>query len=33
MNPTRMSRLVSAMRVVPEFKEAFNRHDVADMMH
>ena len=32
MSPTRMSRLESAMRVVLEFNEAFNRHDVAGMM-
>jgi len=32
MSPIRMSRLESAMRVVLEFNEAFNRHDVAAMM-
>jgi limonene-1,2-epoxide hydrolase len=32
MSPTRMSRLESAIRVVLEFNEAFNRHDVAEMM-
>ncbi len=32
MSPTRMSRLESAIRVVLEFNEAFNRHDVAGMM-
>lgn len=32
MNPIRMSRLESAMRVVIAFNEAFNRHDVAGMM-
>ena len=32
MSPTRMSRLESATRVVLEFNEAFNRHDVAAMM-
>lgn len=32
MSPIRMSRLESAMRVVLEFNEAFNRHDVAGMM-
>ena len=32
MRPTRLSRLESAMRVVLEFNEAFNRHDVAGMM-
>jgi predicted SnoaL-like aldol condensation-catalyzing enzyme len=32
MSPTRMSRIESAVRVVIEFNEAFNRHDVAGMM-
>jgi predicted SnoaL-like aldol condensation-catalyzing enzyme len=32
MSPTRLSRLESAIRVVLEFNEAFNRHDVAGMM-
>lgn len=32
MTPTRMSRIESAMRVVLEFNDAFNRHDVAGMM-
>jgi predicted SnoaL-like aldol condensation-catalyzing enzyme len=32
MSPTRLSRLESALRVVLEFNEAFNRHDVAGMM-
>jgi ketosteroid isomerase-like protein len=32
MSPIRMSRLESALRVVLEFNEAFNRHDVAGMM-
>jgi predicted SnoaL-like aldol condensation-catalyzing enzyme len=32
MSPIRMSKLESAIRVVLEFNEAFNRHDVADMM-
>ena len=32
MSPARLSRLESAMRVVLEFNEAFNRHDVAAMM-
>lgn len=32
MSPTRLSRMESAMRVVLEFHEAFNRHDVAGMM-
>ena len=32
MSPARMSRLEAAIRVVLEFNEAFNRHDVAGMM-
>jgi predicted SnoaL-like aldol condensation-catalyzing enzyme len=32
MSPTRMSRIESAIRVVLEFNEAFNRQDVAGMM-
>lgn len=32
MSPTRMSRIESAMRLVLEFNEAFNRHDVPGMM-
>ena len=32
MSPARMSKLESAMRLVLEFNEAFNRHDVAGMM-
>ena len=32
MSPIRMSKLESAVRVVLEFNEAFNRHDVAAMM-
>jgi ketosteroid isomerase-like protein len=32
MSPTRLSRFESAMRVVLEFNEAFNRHDVGGMM-
>jgi limonene-1,2-epoxide hydrolase len=32
MSPIRMSKLESAIRVVLEFTEAFNRHDVEDMM-
>ncbi|MBI5032890.1 MAG: nuclear transport factor 2 family protein [Chloroflexi bacterium] len=32
MSPARMSRLESAMRVVLEFNDAFNRHDVSAMM-
>ena len=32
MSPIRMSKLESAVRVVLEFNEAFNRHDVAGMM-
>lgn len=33
MSPASMSRLESAARIVLEFNEAFNRHDVAGMMH
>ncbi len=33
MSPARMSKIESAMRLVLEFNEAFNRHDVAGMMH
>ena len=33
MSPARMSKLESATRIVLEFNEAFNRHDVAGMMH
>ena len=32
MSPIRMSKLESGVRVVIEFNEAFNRHDVAGMM-
>lgn len=32
MSPARMAKLESAMRLVLEFNEAFNRHDVAGMM-
>ncbi len=32
MSPARMSRLETAIRVVLEFNEVFNRHDVAGMM-
>ncbi len=32
MSPARMSRIESAIRVVLEFNEAFNRHDVTGMM-
>lgn len=32
MSPTRMARIESAIRIVLEFNEAFNRHDVAGMM-
>ncbi len=32
MSPARMSRVESGMRVVLEFNEAFNRHDVPAMM-
>lgn len=32
MSPIRMSRIEAGVRVVMEFNEAFNRHDVAGMM-
>lgn len=32
MSPVRLSRFETAMRVVLEFNEAFNRHDVPGMM-
>ena len=32
MSPIRMSRLETGIRVVLEFNEAFNRHDVVGMM-
>ncbi len=32
MSPIRMSKIESGVRVVIEFNEAFNRHDVAGMM-
>ena len=32
MSPIRMSRFETALRIVLEFNEAFNRHDVAGMM-
>jgi steroid delta-isomerase-like uncharacterized protein len=32
MSPARMAKVESAIRVVLEFNEAFNRHDVAGMM-
>jgi ketosteroid isomerase-like protein len=32
MSPIRMSKIETAMRVVMEFNEAFNRHDVSGMM-
>jgi ketosteroid isomerase-like protein len=32
MSPTQMSRIESAIRVVLELNEAFNRHDVEGMM-
>ena len=31
MSPIRMSRIESAIRIVLDFYEAFNRHDVAGM--
>ena len=32
MSPARMSKLEASMRIVLEFNDAFNRHDVAAMM-
>ena len=32
MSPTRMSKLEAAMRLVLEFKDGFNRHDVGAMI-
>lgn len=32
MSPTRLSKMESGMRIVLEFNEAFNRHDVPGMM-
>jgi ketosteroid isomerase-like protein len=32
MSPARMAKIESAIRIVLEFNEAFNRHDVAGMM-
>ena len=32
MSPTRMSKIESSIRLVLEFNEAFNRHDVVAMM-
>lgn len=32
MSPIRMSKIESAIRIVLEFNEAFNRHDVPGMM-
>lgn len=32
MSPTRMAKVESSIRIVLEFNEAFNRHDVAAMM-
>ncbi len=32
MSPIRMSKVESAIRIVLEFNDAFNRHDVAGMM-
>ena len=32
MSPTRMSKIEGAARLVLEFNEAFNRHDVSGMM-
>ena len=33
MSPIRMSEVESAMRAVLAFNQAFNRHDLASMMH
>lgn len=33
MSPIRMAKIESAIRLVLEFNEAFNRHDVSGMMH
>ena len=32
MSPARLSKIESAMRIVLEFNDAFNRHDVTGMM-
>ncbi len=32
MSPIRMSKLESAIRIVLEFNEAFNRHDIPGML-
>jgi len=32
MNPTRMAKIEGAIRIVLEYNNAFNRHDVAGMM-
>jgi ketosteroid isomerase-like protein len=32
MSPARMAKIESAMRIVLDFNQAFNRHDVAGMM-
>jgi len=32
MSPIRMEKIETALRIVMEFNEAFNRHDVAGMM-
>ena len=32
MSPARMSKLEAAMRIVMDFNDAFNRHDVTGMM-
>lgn len=32
MSPARMSKIESAMRIVLEFNDAFNKHDVAGLM-
>lgn len=33
MSPARMSKVENSIRLVLEFNEAFNHHDVAGMMH
>lgn len=33
MSPVRMSKIETGVRIVLEFNEAFNRHDVAGMMN
>ncbi len=33
MSPVRMSKIEAGIRMILEFNKAFNRHDVAGMMH